>query len=215
MIRDGIFHYPSKFPLSIPSSCTVRWDGTSCCVCVPCTKCVPEPWVVVWLTWSHWTQWHINRGFDITESVAGTTSHPCINKGKSQLSVVEVQERSRYRCWTRHWKCETEIFSLQSSLPIGYKAIVVSKSPYSLYANGPEVNDSCAILFSMASQPGCWQATLCIIHSILLRFVSFMLRALFILCSILKVLTKQVTSEVCWIHSPGVAYHAQQGLIAK
>ena len=140
---------------------------------------------------------------------------PAFNKGKSQLSVVEVQERSRYRCWTRHWKCETEIFSLQSSLPIGYKATVVSKSPYSLYANGPEVNDSCAVLFSMASQPGCWQATLCIIHSILLRFVSFMLRVLFILCSILKVLTKQVTSEVCWIHSPGVAYHTQRGLIAK
>ena len=45
-------------------------------------------------------------------------------------------------------------------LPISCEAIVVSKSPYSLLPNGLEVNDSCTILFSMASQPSCWQATL-------------------------------------------------------
>jgi len=100
---DGTSHYVpySTSNPHCPSHPHVLWMDKMSPVGVPCTKLVPEPWVVVWVTRSHWTLLHwtiladrwlfLPRGVAITESVGiiqAPLHIPAFNKGESQLSAV-------------------------------------------------------------------------------------------------------------------------------
>ena len=99
------------------------------------------------------------QGIDITKSVEIMLA-PFLSLHSTRVKA-SCQQYNKYTYMLNMSLKTWKIYSVL--LPISCEAIVVSKSPYTLLPNGLEVNDSCTIWFSMASQPSCWQAALWIL----------------------------------------------------